>query len=61
MSNSIRRNFKKQTLEEKVAQIGRVQTEMWISLKVMGQELGKIQDMLGVTEETKDEEVNKTE
>lgn len=66
MSNSIRRNFKKQTNEEKITQIGRVQTEMWISLKVMGQELGKIQEQLimaGIApvEEEKDEDINKNE
>lgn len=57
MSNSIRRNFKKQTNDEKIAQIGRVQTEMWITLKIMGQELGKIQEMLGIDKDKpKDEE-----
>jgi hypothetical protein len=52
MSNSIRRNFKKQTIEERIAQIGRVQTEMWITQKMMTKELGKIQDVLGITNET---------
>jgi len=52
MSNSIRRNFKKQTIEERIAQIGRVQTEMWITQKMMTKELGKIQDILGITNET---------
>ena len=52
MSNSIRRNFKKQTIEERIAQIGRVQTEMWITQKMMTKELGKIQDVLGITNDT---------
>ena len=57
MSNSLRRNFKKQTVDERIAQIGRVQTEMWITLKMMGQELGKIQEMLGIDKDKpKDEE-----
>ena len=57
MSNSIRRNFKKQTLEQRVTQIGRVQTEMWIAFKKLTRELGKIQDILGYV----DEEEEKTE
>ena len=59
MSNSIRRNFKKQTIEERIAQIGRVQTEMWITQKIITKELGKIQDILGIIDEkyeNKDEE-----
>ena len=55
MSNSIRRNFKKQTLEQRVTQIGRVQTEMWIAFKKLTRELGKIQDILGYVDEAEEE------
>ena len=58
MSNIIRRNIKKQTTEQRVTQIGKVQFEMWVKLDAMSKELRKIQDLIGVTDdeaETTDE------
>lgn len=51
MSNSIRRSIKKQTNQERLDQIGRVQFEMWMKLDIMSKELRKIQDLLGITDE----------
>lgn len=65
MSNSIKRQVKKQTTQEKIDQIGRVQFEMWIKLDIMSKEVRKMQDMLGVTDEEvdkeSDEELNEKE
>ena len=50
--------IKKQTQAQKIAQIGKVQFDMWIKLSKMSRELRVIQDKLGITteEEEKEEE-----
>ena len=64
MSNSIRRNIKKQTNEQRVDQIARVQFEMWLKLDKISKELRKVQDIIALTDEkikTKEDESNNTE
>jgi len=57
---SFKRHMKKQTQNERINQIGRVQTEMWIKLSIISKELRKIQDRLGITEDV-DDDINKNE
>ena len=40
--------FKKQTQQQKIAQIGKVQFEMWMAVKKMGKEIGVLQERLGI-------------
>lgn len=56
MSNIIKRNIKKQTNQERIDEIGRVQFKMFIKLDIMSKELRKIQDMLGVANVKHEEE-----
>ena len=41
--------LRKQTQAQKIAQIGKVQFDMWIKLNHMSRELRKVQDRLGIS------------
>ena len=50
--------IKKQTQAQKIAQIGKVQFDMWIKLAKMSRELRVIQDQLGIEPETVEQDIS---